>query len=76
MMPPDNSTISPPTPARLPTSISRIQNEVSGMAAALAIRDKSDVQGIDIKELQENITNAGIPLELPETLKEGVDNGA
>jgi len=46
------------------------------MAAALAIRDKSDVQGIDIKELQENITNAGIPLELPETLKEGVDNGA
>jgi hypothetical protein len=39
--------------------------EVSGMAASLAIRDKVDVQKIDIKELQEKIVKIGIPLEVP-----------
>lgn len=39
--------------------------EVSGMAAALAIRDGKAVQEINIKELQREITKEGIPLELP-----------
>ena len=38
--------------------------EVSGMAASLAIRTGKSVQDIDIRQLQEKITKAGIPLEL------------
>ena len=40
--------------------------EVSGMAAAIAIREGKDIQQIDIKELQETILKAGIPLEVPD----------
>jgi hypothetical protein len=37
--------------------------EVSGMAAAQAISEKTNVQDIDIRELQAKIAKAGIPLE-------------
>ncbi len=47
--------------------------EVSGMAASLAIRDKVDVQKINIKELQEKIGKSGIPLELPESEQDAAD---
>lgn len=47
--------------------------EVSGMAAAIAIRDGVDIQDIAIPELQEEIAKAGIPLELPATGKDAAD---
>lgn len=40
--------------------------EASGMAAALAIRNETSVQEIDVKALQEKILKAGIPLEVPD----------
>lgn len=40
--------------------------EVSGMAAALSIRNGKSVQDIDVGELQTKISQAGIPLESPE----------
>jgi hypothetical protein len=46
--------------------------EVSGMAAFLAIREGKGVQEIGIKELQEKITKAGIPLEAPDSSQEKV----
>ena len=36
--------------------------EVSGMAAAIAIRDAVDIQDIEVRKLQEEILEAGIPL--------------
>jgi hypothetical protein len=37
--------------------------EVAGIAATLAINDNVNVQNVDIKELQQQILEAGIPLE-------------
>ena len=41
--------------------------EVSGMAASMAIRQGTSVQGINVPDLQKKITQAGIPLEVPES---------
>jgi hypothetical protein len=40
--------------------------EVSGMAAALAIKQQSSVQEVDVGSLQNKILKAGIPLEAPD----------
>ncbi|MBT8045390.1 MAG: FAD-dependent oxidoreductase [Verrucomicrobiae bacterium] len=39
--------------------------EVSGIAASLAIRDKVNVQDVDVRKLQKKILQAGMPLKLP-----------
>jgi hypothetical protein len=43
--------------------------EVSGMAAAQAIKEDVDIQKIDVAQLQSRIVEAGIPLEWTETEK-------
>jgi len=39
---------------------------VSGIAAAMSIKNQSSVQNIDVADLQKRITAVGIPLESPE----------
>ncbi len=43
--------------------------EVSGMAASLAIRNKSTVQDIDVPALQGMIVKQGMPLEVPDKVE-------